>query len=418
MVTRRLVLCLGFSQLVCWGISFYLIAVFGDAIAADLHWSRAEVYGGFSASLLVMGLVSPTVGRAVDVHGGRPIMIAGSFLLALGCAALATAHGLFIYYAAWTILGVAMRMTLYDAAFAALARVAGPFARLPISQITLLGGLAATTFWPIGHFIAAAAGWRVACLAYAGFALLTVPLHMAIPSQRYTRAADAVFVPARPLAATRPERILAAVLYALVVTFTTFLNSGLSAHMIGIMTGLGVGATLSIWVATLRGIGQSLARLCEILSGSRLNPLALGVLATSLLPICFIAGVYSGVSLVAAVAFAFLYGAGNGLVTIVRGTQPLVLFDHAVYGSLVGRLIMPGFFLSALAPVAYAFVIDRMGDAAALVMSAVIGLLVFAAAFALHNPVRANVSHGRIGRQRSDDIAEEYSIGQREMPAR
>jgi hypothetical protein len=33
-VDRRTVVCLGISQLVCWGISYYLIGVFGELIAA------------------------------------------------------------------------------------------------------------------------------------------------------------------------------------------------------------------------------------------------------------------------------------------------------------------------------------------------------------------------------------------------
>src|SRR3546814_14131229 len=69
-------------------------------------------------------------------------MVAGSCLSALGCIILAFAHDLVVYYAAWLCLGLAMRMCLYEAAFAALARIAGPAAKRPISQITLLGGLA------------------------------------------------------------------------------------------------------------------------------------------------------------------------------------------------------------------------------------------------------------------------------------
>ena len=53
-----------------------------------------------------------------------------------------------------------MRLTLYDAAFATLARLDGPAARRPISQITLLGGLASTVFWPIGDALARSLGWR------------------------------------------------------------------------------------------------------------------------------------------------------------------------------------------------------------------------------------------------------------------
>ncbi len=101
--------------------------------------------------------------------------------------------------------------------------------------------------------------------------------------------------------------------------------------MIGILAGLRVAASAAVGIATLRGIGQSTARLAEVLFGARLHPLALGVVATGLLPICFLAGLAAGRSLAAGAAFALLFGAGNGLVTIVRGTAPLVLFDHREY---------------------------------------------------------------------------------------
>jgi hypothetical protein len=130
-------------------------------------------------------------------------------------------------------------------------------------------------------------------------------------------------------------------------------TSGISAHMIPILTGLGLSAGVAVWAATLRGVGQSLARLCEVLFGGRLDPLALGLLASSFLPVAFVAGLFGGASALAGAAFAFAYGAGNGLLTITRGTQPLVLFDPRTYGTLVGSLTAPGFFLSALAPVVY-----------------------------------------------------------------
>lgn len=390
MVDRRTILCLGLSQLLCWGISYYLIGAFGEMIGDELGWSRSVVHGGFSAALGVMGLVSAPVGRLIDRRGGRAVMTAGSLLLAVGCAGLALAHDVWIYYAAWLVLGIAMRMTLYDAAFAALARIGGPQAKRPIAQITLLGGLASTVLWPIGHALAEAFGWRGALLVYAAIALATLPLHLAIPAGRYSIAdmPKTATPPARPLTAGGGARF-AAVLYALAVALTTFLNSGMSAHMIGLLTGLGVAASLAVWISALRGIGQSLARLGEVLFGTRLHPLTLNIGASALLPVCFIAGVFSGAAPAAAIVFAFVYGAGNGLLTIVRGTVPLVLFDHQVYGALVGRLLAPSFYLSALAPLAYALVIEQFGESAALYLSAAIGAAILAAGFALRLRFRA-----------------------------
>jgi MFS family permease len=169
-IAPRAIVCLGLTQLIGWGVTFYLIGALGPAMTADLGWNAAAVYGGFSAAIVVMAMVSPLAGMAVDRWGGHRVMPAGAVIAALGCAVLAAAHGLPLYYLAWILLGIGMRLCLYDAAFASLARAAGPTARRPMSQITLLGGLASTVMWPVGHALAGWLGWRGAVLAYGGLA--------------------------------------------------------------------------------------------------------------------------------------------------------------------------------------------------------------------------------------------------------
>lgn len=380
MISRGLVIRLGLSQLICWGISYYLIGVFGDAITRAFGWSMTLTYSGLSGALVVMGLTSGLVGRLIDRYGGRRVMTAGSLLLAAGCLGLSLSRDLLSYSAAWACLGLAMRMTLYEAAFASLARIGGGSARRAISQITLLGGLASSVFWPIGHTLSDAFGWRGALVVYAAFAVATIPLHWFIPDQRHRPEPIDGAAPMAPLAQSRSDTTLAAALYLLLVTLVAFLNAGMSAHMIGIMSGLGMSAGLAVWLSTLRGIGQSGARLCEVAFGASLTPLVLGLLATGILPFSFLVGLMSGAWILAGAIFALGYGAGNGLMTIVRGAQPLVLFDHRSYGEVVGKLSAPSFFASALAPIAYSGVIESLGNAAALVLSAVTGGLALACA--------------------------------------
>lgn len=377
MIPRGTVLRLGLSQLICWGISHYLIGVFGEAIVADLGWSRTRVYGGFSLALLVMGLASPAVGRAIDRLGGGRVMAAGSLLCALGCAGLALARSEAAYYAAWLCLGLAMRAILYDAAFAALARLGGAGAGRAIAQITLLGGLASTCFWPLGHFLAESLGWRGALLVYAGVALLTLPLHLSLPAGRCPPQAEA------PAAGQGRERRAAALLFALIVTLVNGLNAGLTAHMIGLLSELGLAAGLAVSLSALRGIGQSAARLAAVLAAGRLDPVALNLVAALVLPLCFALALAAGVSPLAAAGFAFFYGAGNGILTITRGTLPLALFGAQTYGAFVGRLLVPGFLVSAAAPLAFAAVIESFGARAALALAIALSLTVFAAALAL-----------------------------------
>jgi MFS family permease len=385
-IERRTVVALGFGQLISWGVAYYLVGVFGVRIAADLGWSLTAVQGGFTAGLLAMAFVSPMAGRLIEDRGGRLVMTAGSLIGAAGCAALALAHSAFAYYGAWVVLGVAMRFTLYDAAFAALARIGGAEAKRAMAQITLLGGLASTVFWPLGDALADAFGWRGAVLAYAGFSLLAALLHLSIPDGRFSTTsanAAAAAEAAVPGGLGARHKRLAAVLYALSIAFVSALNSAMSAHMIGLLAGLGLGLQSAVWTASLRGFGQTAARGCEVLFGSQVRAVDLNLAAAALLPVCFLVALWSGVELTAAVVFVLMFGAGNGLSTITRGTLPLAFFDAATYGSLVGRLIAPSFLLSAAAPIVYAYVQERLGAPAAVWLSAALGLATLASALGL-----------------------------------
>lgn len=374
-ITPRLIWSLGFSQLVLWGISFYLIGVFGDLIILDTGWSRPAVYGGFSVALLAMAGASPMTGKIIDQVGGRYVMLGGSVLCAASCTLLSFTSTLIFYYAAWIGLGIAMRCTLYDAAFATLAYIGGVSAKRAIAQITLLGGLAATCFWPIGHFLAEEWGWRGALRCYAVIALLIAPLHLFIPHE------DSAATQARrrhdvPAIIPNEHPVLSSFLYASIIALGNGLHSGMSAHLISILSELGLGVGLAVSVAALRGVGQSAARLLEVLFGKRLHPINLNLIAAAMLPLCFLLALLSGGFLISAIVFSLSYGGATGLLTITRGTLPLVLFDHATYGAKIGKLLVPSFLISAVSPLVFAYVIERAGVIASLSLSLIIAVVI------------------------------------------
>lgn len=387
MIDRALILRLGVTQLVCWGTTYYLIGAFGEAMIADLGWSRATVFGGLSLAVLIQGPLSAAIGRRIDRHGGRLVMAAGSVVSALALALLSQARELWVYYLAWAAMGIGMRLCLYDAAFATLANLGGLAAKRPISQITLLGGLASTAFWPIGHVLEQALGWRGGVLAFAAFALATLPLHLAIPKPRPQPPAEAKPAAApenSPASAAEARERLAGFLFAFMMAVHGFVGSGMSAHMIGIFTGLGLAAGMAVSLSSLRGVAQSAARLLEVLFGARLHPLGLGVLAAAMAPIGVGSLLVLGGTEAGGAAMALFYGAGVGLMTIVRGAVPLVLFDPRHYGGRVGKLLSPALFLVAAAPLGYALLIERWGERGTLGLSLVLESLVFAAALALY----------------------------------
>jgi hypothetical protein len=60
-------------------------------------------------------------------------------------------------------------------------------------------------------------------------------------------------------------------------------------------------------------------------------------------------------------AFAVLHGAGNGLLTIAKGTLPLAIFGPLGYGLRSGVLGAPARAAQAAAPLIFGLLLDRMG---------------------------------------------------------
>jgi hypothetical protein len=64
-----------------------------------------------------------------------------------------------------------MRLSLYDAAFAALVQVVPSRGRRAISYLTLFGAFASTVFWVVGHYFNEAVGWRQTLVLFAAINL-------------------------------------------------------------------------------------------------------------------------------------------------------------------------------------------------------------------------------------------------------
>jgi hypothetical protein len=85
--------------------------------------------------------------------------------------------------------------------------------------------------------------------------------------------------------------------------------------------------------------------------------------------------------------FAVLHGAGNGILTIAKGTLPLVLFGPVGYGARQGWLMVPARIAQALAPFVFGLALDRWG-AGALWLSGAIGVAAFGALLVLRTAPR------------------------------
>jgi hypothetical protein len=150
---------------------------------------------------------------------------------------------------------------------------------------------------------------------------------------------------------------------------------------------MGVATTTAIFAASLVGPAQVAARLVEFTFLRNLSPMVSARLATALHPLGAVLLALIGPA--AAIPFVLLHGAGNGMLTIARGTLPLSLFGPAGYGLLTGILSAPERILQGGAPLLFGLVLDNSGPHAALLLSGSLVGLSFLALFTLSVPAPA-----------------------------
>lgn len=373
------VACLGTAQTLAWASTYYLPAILAAPMARDLGVPVPTVFAAFSVALIVSAAIGPRSGAAIDRLGGRPVLMATSLIFALGLAGLGLAQGPVGLFAAWIVLGVGMGSGLYESAFASLVRLYGQDARTSITGITLIAGFASTVGWPLSAALETAFGWREACFAWAALHLLVgLPLNTMLP--KATPAGRPSAVQTEPgtagEAAAAPPSWPSLLILSFVFAATWFTSTAMAAHLPQLMQAAGATLATAVLVGTLIGPAQVAARLLEFGWLRKVHPLLSARLAAGLHPVGAAALLLGGPAL--APLFGILHGAGNGILTIAKGTLPLALFGSAGYGARQGWLMIPARVAQATAPFVFGIVIERW-QAGALWITAGIGLAAFAA---------------------------------------
>ena len=368
---------LGTTQTLSWGSSYYLPAILATPIAAEFGLSRATIFGIFSLALLLTAVLGPAAGRQIDIRGGRDVLAVSNVVFAFGLLLMGAAPGPLVFCLAWAVVGVAMAMGLYDAAFATLAGLYGKEARNSITGITLIAGFASTVGWPLTALMDAEWGWRGACFGWAALHLLVgLPLNRLLiprapPPEKAAASADGA----------GPEpRMRDMALLAFVLATAGFSASALGAHLPGLLQAAGATVAAAVAAGALLGPAQVGARILEFGFLRKVDPLVSAKIAAAAHPVA-VAVLLAGGAPMAAV-FVLIHGAGNGMLTITRGTLPLALFGPVGYGRRQGFITAPARASQAFAPYVFGLLVDAYGTGS-LVLTAGLGLAAVAALFLL-----------------------------------
>lgn len=378
-----IIVALGTTQTLAWASSYYLPAILADPMGRDLGVSSNWIFAAFSASLVISALLGPRIGRQIDLVGGRSVLSISNLTFAAGLTLLGFTYSIPMLVVAWLLLGIGMGAGLYDAAFGALGRIYGDAARRSITGITLIAGFASTVGWPLTAWGLESIGWRNTCFAWAAaHILIGLPINwLMLPKVAGAKAAVANAVkPQIPI-----DRTMVLLAFAFAAAWSV--TGAMAAHFPRILEAAGATSVQAIAAGALIGPAQVAARIVEASLLSRYHPLVSTRLACLTHPIGAIIVALVGGG--AASVFAIFHGAGNGVLTIARGTLPLAIFGPQNYAYRLGIIGAPARMAQAAAPLAFGLLIDSMGSRI-LIVSSALSLSALVALFLLRTKPKAS----------------------------
>lgn len=356
---------LSLAQLASWGSVFYAFSLLMAPVEQALGLNRSETSAALSLALLAEGLAAYTVGRWIDAGHERAVMTGGSLLASACLLAHSQVQGLVGYCAVWAGLGVAMAATLYTPAFAVLTRRYPADFRRKIITLTFLGGLASTVFIPLMAWLMAAWGWRTMLVAMAGVqALLCAPIHAWVlrgAPRRHTPT-PAPWAPKGGPAlsvhtAHTVRQALLSPAFALVGVFVVLMmgvSVAIAGHLVNLLRESGLDERSAVLLPAAIGVVQVVGRsllygLEHRVSVHTANRWTPALIPLGLLALLMALPEWHG-QWAAAVVFVGLYGLGNGLLTIVKGTAMAQYVSRQHAATLNGALGLPTALGRASAP--------------------------------------------------------------------
>lgn len=376
---------LGIGQICSWGSIYYAFPLLAEAIERDLGWTKPEVYGAASLGLILAGFASYPIGSAIDRGYGRWVMSLGSALAGLLFLAWSQTESLAGFYMCVAGIGILQAATLYEPAFAVVTRRSGSrHARSGITALTLWGGFASTVFVPLVQALLDGVGWRGALMVLGAINLgLCAGLYAAVinpaadhpehkrPDDAPTGGAVVRGVMRRPV-----FWALALALTAYSATFSTF-----TFHLYPMLVERGFDIGTVVWAMAIIGPAQVAGRIAIWVFGRGASVRMIGCCVVVAFPLALIALEAGPPTFLLIAGVAAVYGAANGIMTIVRGLSVPEMVTREAYGAVNGVLAAPVTLARAGAPVGAAALWAWSGSYQAVLLSAIAGALVLVAGF-------------------------------------
>ena len=326
MIRDRAILFLAMGQTLVWAGLYYLFPALLLRWEQSLGWSKADLTAAITLAIFVSALVAPLAGRLIDAGKGA-LLMAGSSLLGGFCLiALSLVTELREFYLVWGLIGVMMAGCLYEPCFALITHARGANAKQGIILVTLVAGFASTISFPSVHALTEAFGWNLAVQVFAAVIIFIATPLMWLGAKSIEQAGNAGRSQATAEVVHRQAFLKRPVFWLLALGFAlAAMVQGVTIHhLFPILDDRGIPDDVAVIAASFIGPMQVAGRLAMMAAERHVttHEIAISCFVVAGISILLLFNTTSTPTLL--IGFVILFGAGHGMVSIVR---PLIARD-------------------------------------------------------------------------------------------
>lgn len=338
----------------------------------DLGWTRAQTSGLIACSYLTWGLFAAMVGRLVDRHGPRLLMVGGSVIGATTMLAMAHIQTIWQAYFVWGVgTGLALGLTTNEVPFTAIANWFHKKRGAALALMAALGGLGVPLFLPIAGSMVENNGWRLTVEAAAVLFAFTLPLNLLflrrrpedldlLPDGGQQSLSFGNYVPQGMRLA---EAVHQLAFWTLATSATlAYVSSGVVAvHQIAYLIGRGYDPVFAASLVAGIGLISIPGRAIFNLASDRFGAQALLAFSSGA-QACGIAILLLATSTTALFVYAAVYGLTLGAIGPLRATVIAAHFGRKAYGAIATSIGAPSYWGAAVGSLAAGWMFDIFGN--------------------------------------------------------
>ena len=342
MIRDRAIFFLAVGQTLVWAGLYYLFPALLLRWEQSLGWSKADLTAAITLAIFVSALVAPLAGRLIDAGKGA-LMMAGSSLLGGFCLiALSLVTELREFYLVWGLIGVMMAGCLYEPCFALITHARGANAKQGIILVTLVAGFASTISFPSAHALTEAFGWNLAVQVFAAVLIFIATPLMWLGAKSVEQAGNAGRSKTAAEVIHRQAFLKGPVfwLLALGFAFAAMVQGVTLHHLFPILDDRGIPDDVAVIAASFIGPMQVAGRLAMMAAERHVttHEIAISCFVVVGISILLLFNTTSAPTLL--IGFVILFGAGHGMVSIVRPLIAREIFGGDNFGAKFGAMAL------------------------------------------------------------------------------